>query len=68
MDISKRIMKKCDLCGGDPKCVKFCLTKALVYDRPEVLDTLRQESALRTLVKPLLKSRETTTIKKEKTR
>lgn len=65
MDISKRIMIKCDLCEGDPKCVKFCVTKALVYDRPEVVDTLRQESALRTLVKPLLKSREMTSSEKE---
>lgn len=22
---------KCDLCGGDPQCVKFCQTQALVY-------------------------------------
>lgn len=66
MDISKRIMIKCDLCGGDPKCVKFCLTKALIYDRPEVVDALRQESALRSLVRPLLKSREKATPTKEK--
>jgi len=66
VDISKRIMIKCDLCGGDPKCVKFCLTKALIYDRPEVVDALRQESALRSLVRPLLKSREKATPTKEK--
>ena len=65
-DPDSGVMIKCDLCGGDPKCVKFCLTKALIYDRPEVVDTLRQESALRSLVKPLLKSRETATSKKEK--
>jgi Fe-S-cluster-containing hydrogenase component 2 len=23
---------KCDLCGGDPKCVKFCPTKAISYE------------------------------------
>ena len=22
---------KCDLCGGDPQCVRFCDTKAIVY-------------------------------------
>jgi Fe-S-cluster-containing hydrogenase component 2 len=26
---------KCDLCGGDPQCVKFCPTEALVFsDKP----------------------------------
>ena len=25
------IYVKCDLCGGDPKCVPFCPTKALEY-------------------------------------
>lgn len=24
---------KCDLCGGDPACARFCPTKALVYKR-----------------------------------
>jgi len=23
---------KCDLCGGDPMCAKFCPEKALVYE------------------------------------
>jgi Fe-S-cluster-containing hydrogenase component 2 len=26
---------KCDLCGGDPKCVEFCYAKALKYSEPE---------------------------------
>ena len=28
---------KCDLCGGDPKCVRICSTGALVYDAPHML-------------------------------
>ena len=27
---------KCDLCGGDPACAKFCPTKALTYKPIEV--------------------------------
>lgn len=26
---------KCDLCQGDPECVKFCETKAIEYVRPD---------------------------------
>jgi carbon-monoxide dehydrogenase iron sulfur subunit len=24
---------KCDLCGGEPKCARYCLTGALVWER-----------------------------------
>jgi Fe-S-cluster-containing hydrogenase component 2 len=30
-DSKKEIAIKCDLCGGDPKCVKVCPNKALSY-------------------------------------
>lgn len=30
-DETYHIVQKCDLCGGDPKCVPFCPTKALDY-------------------------------------
>ena len=29
MDSKKDVVFKCDLCGGDPECVKFCSRKAL---------------------------------------
>ena len=58
MDTSRGVMLMCDLCGGDPKCVKFCLPNALVYERSEVIDNLRQNSAMQNFVKPVLKSRE----------
>jgi Fe-S-cluster-containing hydrogenase component 2 len=29
---------KCDLCGGDPQCVRFCETKAIDY-----VDTVKME-------------------------
>jgi len=30
-DDTYHLVQKCDLCGGDPKCVPFCPTKALDY-------------------------------------
>jgi len=30
-DVQFRQIVKCDLCGGDPACAKFCPTKALDY-------------------------------------
>ena len=30
--VSEGKAKKCDLCGGDPNCVKFCPTKAIRYE------------------------------------
>jgi len=32
---SQKIVYKCDLCYGDPACVKFCETKAIAFDTPE---------------------------------
>lgn len=30
-DETYHVVQKCDLCGGDPKCVPFCPTRALEY-------------------------------------
>jgi len=30
-DEAYQLVQKCDLCGGDPKCVPFCPTHALEY-------------------------------------
>lgn len=45
VDIDNRIMR-CDLCGGDPQCVKFCETKAIEFLTPDeiVLARLKQTS------------------------
>ena len=29
----KKVCLKCDLCGGDPQCVRFCPTGALTYTK-----------------------------------
>ncbi|MDN5344155.1 MAG: hypothetical protein PWQ18_266 [Clostridia bacterium] len=28
-DAGEQVSEKCDLCGGDPRCVKFCISGAL---------------------------------------
>jgi anaerobic carbon-monoxide dehydrogenase iron sulfur subunit len=31
----EEVARKCDLCGGDPLCVKFCPSGALVYEEAD---------------------------------
>ncbi len=31
----REVAKKCDLCGGDPVCVKFCPYGAIRYEEPK---------------------------------
>lgn len=39
-DEQQELVVKCDLCGGDPACAKFCPTKALEY-KPVTVRALR---------------------------
>lgn len=48
-DSEKGVSRKCDLCEGEPKCVMFCETGALRYERPEVTEMLRQAGMLEIL-------------------
>jgi Fe-S-cluster-containing dehydrogenase component len=34
-DSRARVARKCDLCGGDPQCVKFCISGALQFVEAE---------------------------------
>lgn len=34
-DAEAGVARKCDLCGGDPQCVKFCISGALQYEEVE---------------------------------
>jgi len=35
----RKVIIKCDLCSGDPQCVKYCEPKAIRFDEPqEVVD------------------------------
>ncbi len=32
LDMEKKIVWKCDLCAGDPECVKNCLQRAITFE------------------------------------
>jgi Fe-S-cluster-containing hydrogenase component 2 len=48
-DETYHCVQKCDLCGGDPKCVPFCPTHALEYV-PEERAAVRPEPLVREAV------------------
>lgn len=41
---------KCDLCGGDPACVKICPTEALIYEVPTVAERYLKRMKLEKLI------------------
>jgi carbon-monoxide dehydrogenase iron sulfur subunit len=43
-DPDAQVSRKCDLCGGDPSCVKFCISGALQFLEEEEAHTGRRES------------------------
>jgi len=57
-DVERRELIKCDLCGGDPLCVKYCVTEAIQFVRADIAMKIRRKHALEKFVGPLLKSRE----------
>jgi Fe-S-cluster-containing hydrogenase component 2 len=48
---------KCDLCGGDPECVKWCDTGAIQYVRADTADLLKKRSFAEKIMKSLLEAR-----------
>ncbi|PDM26105.1 4Fe-4S ferredoxin [Candidatus Bathyarchaeota archaeon B24-2] len=47
LDPHSRKIMICDLCGGDPKCVEFCETKALAYVRIDKVGYLKRKTAIK---------------------
>jgi Fe-S-cluster-containing hydrogenase component 2 len=43
-DERAKVARKCDLCGGDPQCVKFCISGALQYVEAEEAFAFRRAS------------------------
>jgi len=43
----KNIAVVCDLCGGEPKCVKYCMQRALIFLKPEEYDTTKSDLSLK---------------------
>ncbi len=48
-DEQKKLFYKCDLCNGEPECVKWCETKAILYydDLDDLLRSKRSKRAER---------------------
>jgi Fe-S-cluster-containing dehydrogenase component len=44
-----RVASKCDLCGGDPRCVRVCMAQALHFGDVEELAEARRERSGRRL-------------------
>ena len=47
MSYSPRLRKvfKCDQCGGDPKCVRYCPGGALAYEDADRMDPRKKQTA-----------------------
>jgi len=43
-DHGRGISRKCDLCGGDPECVKHCISGALNYEEIDDLVERKQDT------------------------
>ncbi len=55
-DSEKLVSRKCNLCEGDPTCVKFCISGALQYEEvDEAFESKRKgfDSKLRTLLEEI---------------
>ena len=53
--------EKCDLCGGDPECVKFCPTGAISFVEPE-LSMMAKKRDIAARLLNLIKNRDTTVL------
>jgi len=44
----------CDLCGGDPECVKFCKPRTLTFEKCDPEETQKQRDDLQKFFQPIL--------------
>jgi len=56
VDPAARKVIKCDLCDGDPTCVKFCETKALQYVDASTVNIAKMREAAEKLSELIRKS------------
>lgn len=56
MDTDKRKVIKCDLCEGDPQCVKYCVTKAIQWQPAKRADMVRRTAMMKELTAGLTKA------------
>lgn len=50
---TKGVAVKCDYCGGDPECVKFCATAALEIIQDEQMIQVRKKKSLKRMSEAL---------------
>ena len=56
-DTNGRKVIKCDLCGGDPQCVRFCETKAVRYEEASEQSAEKRIEAAERLTGAIQKAR-----------
>jgi Fe-S-cluster-containing dehydrogenase component len=44
LDRTSKHASKCDLCGGDPECVKHCREKAILYEPVDKVASYRRDA------------------------
>jgi Fe-S-cluster-containing hydrogenase component 2 len=44
-NVTERKVFKCDLCGGDPQCARFCEVKAVEFKNAENLNQQKKRNA-----------------------
>lgn len=57
-DDDKRVCVICDLCDGDPQCVKICLWDAIRYVKSDVAGNLKRRKAMEKLQEATIRARE----------
>lgn len=58
VDLERRELTKCDLCDGDPTCVKYCVTEAIRFVEADMAAKTKRQRMLNKFAGPLLRSRE----------
>lgn len=53
-DIACNSIISCDLCGGDPECVKNCQPRALLFEECDATEVQEQENELQRLLRPFV--------------
>lgn len=56
-DSEKLVSRKCDLCGGNPKCVTHCIAGALSYEEEDQAFKFKREQADVKIKETLLKDK-----------
>lgn len=54
-DVEDESLICCDLCGGDPECVKVCRFRALTFEKCDPEEMEEQRNSLEALLEPFLK-------------